>query len=209
MVYICNPNNPTGVYENHDDILNFIRSVNVPVIVDESGIEFTNEKSLLNCVDFPDNLFIVRSFSKAYGLANLRLGYLVCNSSFKQKYMQNVTTNEFSGLACIVAMEILKNEKKCVEENIKNVIKARKLMIEKLNQLGIQCVPSKSNIIMTASIFNERFLKLLEMHNISVVPVYDEEGRLHIRIAIQDLVTNKKFIDILTKIMKSKNIDKY
>ena len=54
---------------------------------------------------------------------------------------------------------------------------------------------------MTDSVFKNEFLKLLEQNNISVVPVYDENNKLHIRIAIQDEITNKKFVDILVKIM--------
>ena len=54
---------------------------------------------------------------------------------------------------------------------------------------------------MTDSFFKNEFLKLLEQNNISVVPVYDENNKLHIRIAIQDEITIKKFVDILVKIM--------
>lgn len=201
MVYICNPNNPTGLYENCENIINFAKSINVPVVVDESGIEFTNKKSLLSYKNIPKNLLIVRSFSKAYGIANFRLGYLVCNPEFKQSYLENITTNEFSGLSCIVANELLKNGKENITNNIKSITKEKKVIIKKLDKIGIKCILSDSNTIMTDSVFKNEFLKLLEQNNISVVPVYDENNKLHIRIAIQDEITNKKFVDILVKIM--------
>lgn len=204
MVYICNPNNPTGIYEKCEDILKFANDVNIPVIVDESGIEFTGEKSLLNYSNLPKNLFIVRSFSKAYGLANFRLGYLVCDKSFKQRYIENITTNEFSGLSCIVATELLKNCKENIYQNILEIKKEKKIMIDKLNELGIECILSQSNTIMTKSHFNVKFLGLLQMNGVSVVPVYDEFNKLHIRIAIQDVKTNKKFINVIRKIIKCK-----
>ena len=201
MVYICNPNNPTGLYENCENIIDFAKSINVPVVVDESGIEFTNKKSLLSYKNIPKNLLIVRSFSKAYGIANFRLGYLVCNPEFKQSYLENITTNEFSGLSCIVANELLKNGKENITNNIKSITKEKKVIIKKLDKIGIKCILSDSNTIMTDSVFKNEFLKLLEQNNISVVPVYDENNKLHIRIAIQDEITNKKFVDILVKIM--------
>ena len=82
-------------------------------------------------------------------------------------------------------------------------------MMKKLNKIGIKCIMSDSNIIMTESCFKEEFLKLLEENNVSVVPVYDEINNLHVRIAIQDSITNKKFLDILTKIIKKYQIFKY
>lgn len=209
MVYICNPNNPTGIYESCKSILDFARSVNVPVIVDESGIEFTNKNSLLKYDNIPKNLLIIRSFSKAYGMADFRLGYLVCNSYFKQKYISNVTTNEFSGLSCMVAYYLLKFRIKSITDNIENIFNEKKIMIKKLNELGIECIQSDSNIIMTKTIFNKQFLKLLEVNNISIIPIYDEDDKLHIRIAIQDQITNKKFINAITKILKIYDIKNY
>lgn len=206
MVYICNPNNPTGLYENCENIINFVKSINVPVVVDESGIEFTNKKSLLSYKNIPKNLLIVRSFSKAYGIANFRLGYLICNSEFKQRYLENITTNEFSGLSCIIANELLKNGKENIINNIKSISKEKKIIIKKLKKIGIKCIPSDSNIIMTESIFKNEFLTLLEQSDVAVVPVYDENNKLHIRIAIQDVITNKKFLDILIKIMNKYQI---
>ena len=205
MVYLCNPNNPTGIYEKCYDILTFAKSVKVPVIVDESGIEFTNKESLLN-FNLPDNLLVVRSFSKAYGIANLRIGYLICSKNFKQRYIENVTTNEFSGLSCIIATELLKNGKYYIKKNIKFILEEKKHMVNELKKLGIIFIKSKSNILMTESTFNEKTLKLLEDNNVSIVPIYDEFDNIHIRIAIQDPKTNKKFIDTFTKIIENNNL---
>lgn len=209
MVYICNPNNPTGIYENSQNIINFAKKVKVPIVVDESGIEFTNKKSLTDYKNLPQNLLIVRSFSKAYGIANLRLGYCVCSDNFKQKYLKSITKNEFSGLSCVFAKKLIKDSKKNIINNINFILEEKKLMMKKLNKIGIKCIMSDSNIIMTESCFKEEFLKLLEENNVSVVPVYDEINNLHVRIAIQDSITNKKFLDILTKIIKKYQIFKY
>lgn len=203
MVYICNPNNPTGLYINNNELIKFAKSIHIPVVIDESGIEFTNKKSLLSYKKLPNNLIVVRSFSKAYGIANLRIGYMGCNRSFKEKYLKNTTTNEFSGLSCMIALNLLKNGRKNVYNNIKYILEEKKKIIKELRTIGIECINSQSNTLMTKTTFNKNFIKKLTNNHVSVVPVYDEQNKIHIRIAIQDKETNKKFILILKKIIKN------
>lgn len=82
LVWICNPNNPTGTYESVEDIRKFIEAVpkETLVIVDEAYIDFVTTvavptaRALLD--EFP-NVAIMRTFSKAYGLANYRVGYMM------------------------------------------------------------------------------------------------------------------------------------
>ena len=205
MIYLCNPNNPTGIYVNSNEILKFVNSVKVPVIVDESGIEFTGKKSVLQ-YPLPDNLIILRSFSKAYGIANLRIGFLVCNSKFKELYTRRITTNEFSGISCNIATIIFKNTD--VSDNVKAITSERKLLEKELNDMGIKVVKSDSNILMTKTSFIDNFINVLEDNDISVVPVYDELDRLHFRIAVQDRKTNNLFVKKLKKIIKEEYLIK-
>lgn len=82
LVWICNPNNPTGTYESVEDIRKFVEAVpkETLVIVDEAYIDFVTSvavptvRALLD--EFP-NVAIMRTFSKAYGLANYRVGYMM------------------------------------------------------------------------------------------------------------------------------------
>ena len=84
LVWLCNPNNPTGTYFTHEALTHFLQNVpsHVPVILDEAYVEFVTAN------DFPDalalqkefpNAFILRTFSKAYGLAGLRVGYVIAS----------------------------------------------------------------------------------------------------------------------------------
>ena len=84
LVWLCNPNNPTGTYFTHEELTHFLQNVpsHVPVILDEAYVEFVTAN------DFPDalalqkefaNAFILRTFSKAYGLAGLRVGYVIAS----------------------------------------------------------------------------------------------------------------------------------
>ncbi|QKQ03771.1 histidinol-phosphate transaminase [Staphylococcus saprophyticus] len=91
LVWLCNPNNPTGRYFTHDALRNFLERVpsHIPVIVDEAYVEFATAK------DFPDtlalqqefeNAFLLRTFSKAYGLAGMRIGYAIAAKEAIEKY---------------------------------------------------------------------------------------------------------------------------
>ena len=78
-MWLCNPNNPTGTYFNHDELESFLERVpsHVPVLIDEAQERF-------------DNAFLLRTFSKAYGLAGLRVGYVVATNEAIEKW--NMTT---------------------------------------------------------------------------------------------------------------------
>ncbi|WP_256089148.1 aminotransferase class I/II-fold pyridoxal phosphate-dependent enzyme, partial [Staphylococcus aureus] len=84
LVWLCTPNNPTGTYFNHESFDSFLSQVpsHVPVLIDEAFFEFVTAE------DYPvtlalqqkyDNAFLLRTFSKAYGLVGLRVGYLVAS----------------------------------------------------------------------------------------------------------------------------------
>ncbi|MDN8847960.1 aminotransferase class I/II-fold pyridoxal phosphate-dependent enzyme, partial [Staphylococcus aureus] len=90
-VWLCNPNNPTGTYFSHDELQRFLERVpsDIPVIIDEAYVEFVTAD------DFPDtlalqqqfaNAFLLRTFSKAYGLAGMRIGYVVAAKEAIEKY---------------------------------------------------------------------------------------------------------------------------
>lgn len=91
LVWLCNPNNPTGTYFSHDELQRFLERVpsDIPVIIDEAYVEF------VTAADFPDtlalqqqfaNAFLLRTFSKAYGLAGMRIGYVVAAKEAIDKY---------------------------------------------------------------------------------------------------------------------------
>ena len=113
LVWICNPNNPTGTYESVEDIRKFIGTLpdNVLVIIDEAYIDFVTfvevptARALLD--EFP-NVCIMRTFSKAYGLANYRVGYMMSSAELAN-YIQTIrlpyNLNTLSQVAAEAAFE--------------------------------------------------------------------------------------------------------
>lgn len=206
IVYICNPNNPTGIYMPVEKILNFAKSVDNIVIVDESSIEFSDNKSILEFKKLPPNLIVLRSFSKAFGLANMRIGYMICSPEFEKYYIDNTTINEYSGLSIEFAIKMLNN----YDYVLKNIemIKDEKIKLNtSLENLGIKTISSDSNTIMSETTFDEQLIEELFNNDISVIKIYDEFNKIHFRIAVQDKISNKKFIDKLKNIMGNGDVN--
>lgn len=112
MIWLCNPNNPTGVYENVEDLRNFMQKVpkDVLVLIDEAYIQFVTDvqpATALPLLKEFDNLGIMRTFSKIYGLANLRVGFIVMTKRLAN-YVQTIrlpyNLNSLSQLAASVAL---------------------------------------------------------------------------------------------------------
>lgn len=196
IIYICNPNNPTGIYASSKKIIDFANKVDSIVIADESGIDFTNKKSVIDYEIIPNNLIVLRSFSKAYGLANMRIGYMCCSSEFEKKYIDNTTINEYSGLSVSFAIKMLDNYD-YVLKNIELINKEKNRITNQLEKIGIQTIKSDSNTIMSKTIIDEQLINELFNEDVSLIKVYDENDKIHFRIAVQDIELNDIFIEKL------------
>lgn len=125
MIWLCNPNNPTGVYENVADLRIFMKQVpeDVLVLIDEAYIQFVTDAqpaTALPLLKEFDNLGIMRTFSKIYGLANLRVGFIVMAKRLAN-YVQTIrlpyNLNSLSQLAASVALEDQEFVAKVAEKN--------------------------------------------------------------------------------------------
>lgn len=198
MIYICNPNNPTGMLMSNEEIKYIAENVNVYVIVDESAIEFSN-KSSLSKIEMPDNIIVIKSLSKAYGIAGLRIGYMICSRKFKKIYEENITVNEVSGISCEYAKKILLSNN--YKKNIKLIMKERKNIEKNLRKLNIEFYPSESNILFSKTKLSYEIIEKFNKNDISLMIIEDEEKNIHFRIAVQDRKTNRNFIKKCKKIL--------
>lgn len=107
IIIICNPNNPTGALFKREDILKILQTTKALVVIDEAYAEFAGVTMLDLIHEYP-NLLIMRTFSKAFGMAALRLGYVMGNSEligYLNKVRQPFNVNAFSQKAGIVALK--------------------------------------------------------------------------------------------------------
>jgi histidinol-phosphate aminotransferase len=148
-IFLCSPNNPTGNVINKEDVLKLCSEVKSMVLVDEAYIDFAQGCSLVHYVKDYSNLVVLRTFSKAWGLAGIRLGFCIANSIvinylFKVKAPYNINT-----LTRYAVLESIKNNKK-KDEFVKRLISERERVKSELENIpGIEKVfPSDANYIL-------------------------------------------------------------
>lgn len=151
MVFICNPNNPTGTYRNHQDIENFLNRIpgDVIVVLDEAYAEFADRP------DFPDakvllrkypRLVVTRTFSKLYGLAGLRVGYALGNSeiiSGARRASMPFNVNNLAQAAALAALGDAEHR----EKTLKLVQDEKPFMEKELSKRRIFHYPTQANFI--------------------------------------------------------------
>jgi len=152
VVMVCNPNNPTGTYVGHEDLVRFLERVpdDVLVVLDEAYVEFTTAD------DFPDffelrqrfvNLVSVRSFSKIYSLAALRIGYCIAHPEvigMLQRVRQPFNVNRLAQKAATLALQ----DQDAVSAR-RATNRARLDDLGKgLQELGCRIVPSQTNFFL-------------------------------------------------------------
>ncbi len=164
LVVVVNPNNPTGTYINGAKIEEFIRKVHekaarlhpdgdqdVVVIVDEAYYEYVDDPTHYSMIEMVQKgydrpLIVQRTFSKAYGLAGLRIGYAITQPALADAIMKACQAWNYSGpglLACEAALDYQDYIKKVKALNIEN----RNYVADELKQLGFEVVPPAANFI--------------------------------------------------------------
>ncbi len=205
FVFLSNPNNPTGILERPIDIIDLANSISCPVIVSEANIEYTGE-SLLDFPDLPKNLIIMRSFSKVYGLASLRVGYAVAHEEIikkVEKIMYPFRITHTSETLCLKALM----DQNHVSRSIELFYEQKDFLIEELKNLGFKCIPSEGSTFIakipssysTASLLNKKLNEL----DCAIVPCCNFQGigSQYVRIAPRIHETNVNFIKVLSSIL--------
>jgi histidinol-phosphate aminotransferase len=199
LLYLCNPNNPTGVFYSKEEIEKILKSFpKTLLLVDEAYAEFT-QKTVVSLVKKYDNLIVTRSFSKAFGLASFRLGYLV--SSPENIFYINKIRNgkNISTIAQIAGIYVLRN-KEYFKKYIKEIKKAKKITVENLRKLGFFVIDTPANFILIKTNNASDFCKKLEKQNIFVRDLsYLPFLKDYVRITIWSLNSMKKFIQKIKK----------
>ena len=167
MVYICNPNNPSGAIYPQDEILNLLKDFShIMFLIDEAYYEFCNE-SLETYTHIFTNLIITRTFSKAFALASFRIGYILShceNVAFINKLRNAKNINMPSQIAALAALKDINYTQKYIEE----CIKARAYFISQLDSMSIKTYPSFANFVLLHTIHTKALCAFLESKNIFI-----------------------------------------
>ncbi len=150
IIFLCSPNNPTGNLLKRDDILELCKKYdNSIIVVDEAYIDFSPEGSVVNEIDGYPNLVVLRTFSKAWGLAGIRLGYCAAGKEiidflFKVKAPYNINSLTRYALESSVKNSTIK------DEYVKGIIKERNRLKNQLESLSgvIKIYDSDANFLL-------------------------------------------------------------
>lgn len=152
MVFLCNPNNPTGTFFTHEELDAFLK--NVPqetlVILDEAYCHYATDPQFPRSQELLKkyrNLVILRTFSKVYSLAALRVGYAVADQQIireLEKVRQPYNANIPAQIAAVTAFKDVDYLQNVVSETVRE----RKWLTEKLVQQGLTVLPSQSNFLL-------------------------------------------------------------
>ena len=146
LFYVCTPNNPTGTLTSHSDIEYLVE--NKPkgsiVMVDEAYIHFSTAPSVLDLVKAGKEVIVLRTFSKIYGMAGLRCGFVVARPDLLEKVMQAGGWN-FMPITAVVAAAASLKDAKLVPERRRINASIRQETFQWLDRNGYSYIPSESN----------------------------------------------------------------
>jgi len=187
LVYICNPNNPTGTVLPANELEAFIKDIapKAIILLDEAYTEFSNEPSMAHLVNDYPNLVIAKTFSKIYGMAGARVGYALAHpTTIKQlNDLQPWANAGASAVSVAGALASLKDKsftEFCKKENAL----ARSIFCKALEQEGIPYIPSHTSFVYFNTINYRKDVKaVLEANRIIGARTF-EEGTKWLRLSV-------------------------
>lgn len=203
MVFIANPNNPTGTYLGADELLNFMNTLpaDVLVVLDEAYNEYLPQDKRYDSVSwlkkFP-NLIISRTFSKAYGLAGLRVGYAMAHeqvTDMMNRVRQPFNVNSVAQAAAVAALQDMDFVRQTFELNQRGM----QQITDGLTKLGLDYIPSFGNFVsFRIGGATAMYRRLLEL-GVIVRPIGNYDMADYLRVSIGLEIENDKFLSALAQ----------
>lgn len=207
LIFLANPNNPTGSLINHQEISRLINNIpkSTILVLDEAYFEYAQDAYMGNSLELLNkhpNLVIMRTFSKVYGLAGFRIGYAISCKEISELMYSIQLPFAVNIVAMIAASAALKDQ-----EFITNTLKMNKegltQMQDGLNTLNIPYIPTNANFItIDCQISANIIAKELEKDNIYTRPLAPNNMENYLRISIGTKDQNLKVLQSLKKLRK-------
>ncbi len=167
LTVICNPNNPTGNGMRVEDVEEIAKRIDCAFLVDEAYMEFYDQSVAGLLKKYP-NLIVARTFSKAYGLASARVGYMLASEEITDMVGKTYMPYHMNVLSLVTA-DIVYQMRHEYEPRIQMMVAERKRMSERLKELGgVQVYPSETNFVLIRYEKAEELNQYLESRGIGV-----------------------------------------
>ena len=150
LIFLCNPNNPTSTLLPADRVLDFCNTVSdkVTIFSDEAYCDFIEDKnypSMVSLVKKGKNIIVSKTFSKVYGLAGLRIGYMVAKPEIAAGLRKNIMA--FTNVLAIEAAKNALDDQEFYDFSLNKTREAKKIILEGLDDLNLEYAPSNTNFI--------------------------------------------------------------
>lgn len=206
LIFIANPNNPTGTFLEQRALKAFLAKVpeNVLVVLDEAYFEYAPAGSRGNAIawiaEFP-NLIVSRTFSKAYGLAGLRIGYAISNAQIADILNRVRQPFNCNALALKAAQTVLQ-DKQYLADSVALNNQGMADLSAFFDQHGLEYIPSMGNFITVNVGSAEQVYQALLQEGVIVRPIAAYGLPNHLRISIGTQAENHVFKEALVKVLK-------
>jgi histidinol-phosphate aminotransferase len=207
IVFLANPNNPTGTIFRRDEWENFLAKVSpeVLLIVDEAYFEYVDDDGYPDSLKYhqPDRAMLtLRTFSKLYGLAGLRVGYGVAPKeliAMMQRVRQPFNVNAPAQWAALAALDDSDHVQRSLGANRQGL----EYLEGQFKKLGLPFVPSHGNFILVRVGKGQEVFKQLLSQGVIVRPMGGYKFPEHVRVTVGTMDENRRFIEALQKVIQN------
>lgn len=207
LVYVCNPNNPTGTITPAADLEAFCKRVSekVPVFVDEAYLEFMYEgpdkKSMVGLLNEGKNVIISRTFSKVHGMAGLRVGYIVALPETLEKITSMHRSNMGMNITALKGAIASMGDTEFLENTVKWNTECREYVCSELDKMGFEYLPSQTSFVLfPIEMQGKSFLN--KMFELGVgVRSFEVLGQTHCRVSMGTMPEMKLFVESIKQVL--------
>ncbi len=197
LILVCNPNNPTSTAVGEAALAEFVEAVpsDILVVIDEAYREFVDPDQVPDGLDFyreRENVAVLRTFSKAYGLAGLRVGFCVAHDAVTEAMRKVQVPFGVSTMAQVAAIASLEHEDELLDR-VRTIVSQRAVMEEGLRAAGLHPAESEANFLwLRLGADTPSFAMACDEAGLSVRP-FNDEG---VRITIGEPEANARLVEV-------------
>ncbi len=202
VIFLCTPNNPTGEVLEQDFIISILENTDSIVALDEAYIEFSFADNL-NLLDSYNNLVIMRTLSKAFGLASLRIGYGLANETLIESLNKCRMPYNISGISAYIAAKAIRSID--VRKYKELLINEKNRILKRFKVLGIEYLESSSNFVLFKLANVNALYDQLVNEGIFIRKFKEKELKNYLRFSMGTEEENSKFIKIVEEVIVNAN----
>lgn len=209
VIFICNPNNPSGTYWTKDTLLKFLNALDGKqiVVVDEAYFEFVEASDYPNGIslikDYP-NLIVFRTFSKMYGIAGLRIGYLAADPAVADMIRRTCVVYSVNAIAQEAALACLQDDTGHIGRTRALVYESRAFLKEELACMKLPVTANEGNYLIVKLPGSDTLAyRKLMREGLMIRPMTSFRYPNHIRITLSKMEAMEAFISALKKTLET------